>query len=122
MQVIATGAQVGCGGGDGLVVLKVMGPNCEAPLQLVPQGERLSWQLVNERLPVISMPFRTWPGELTVHDWLREMFPNQRTYMYNRLDFATSGLMLVALNQQAAKHASALFRKREVGPKSWMVL
>lgn len=38
--------------------------------------------------------------------------------MCNRLDFATSGLMLVALNQQAAKHASALFRKREVGPNS----
>ena len=68
--------------------------------------------------PVISLPFRTWPGELTVHDWLKEMFPNQRTYMCNRLDFATSGLMLVALNQQAAKHASALFRKREVGPNS----
>ena len=42
--------------------------------------------------------------------------------MCNRLDFATSGLMLVALNQQAAKHASALFRKREVGPNGWLIL
>lgn len=58
--------------------------------------------------------YRTWPEELTVHDWLREMYPTQRTHMCNRLDFATSGLMLVALNQNAAKHTSALFRQRKV--------
>eukprot|EP00438_Fugacium_kawagutii_P022119 Skav219863 [mRNA] locus=scaffold859:875462:878158:- [translate_table: standard] len=63
----------------------------------------------------LTLLARTWPEELTVHDWLKRMYPNQaRFHMCNRLDFATSGLMLVALNQQAAKHASALFRNREV--------
>ncbi|CAK9065825.1 unnamed protein product, partial [Durusdinium trenchii] len=58
--------------------------------------------------------YRTWPQELTVHDWLMERYPAQRPRMCNRLDFATSGLMLVALSSSAAKAVRELFTRQQV--------
>ena len=55
---------------------------------------------------------RTWPDEPTVHDWLKEH--RGGGHMCHRLDFATSGLMLVAKSSRAAGKVQRLFRRREV--------
>ena len=106
MQVIATGAQVGCRrGGGGLAVPKVMGPNCETPKL----GSERQWYRCLSGHGLESWQFMI--------GWRRCSQTKGPTCAI-AWTFATSGLMLVALNQQAAKHASALFRKREVGPNS----
>ena len=64
-------------------------------------------------------PQRAWEGELTVHDWLMEH--RGGGHMCHRLDFATSGLMLVAKSSSAAGEVQRLFRRREV-TKSYQAL
>ncbi|CAE7796080.1 Rpusd1, partial [Symbiodinium sp. CCMP2456] len=58
--------------------------------------------------------YRAWPEELTAHDLLQEICEGSRPRMCNRLDFATSGLMLVGKNRKAAGKASCLFQQRRV--------
>ncbi|CAE7729271.1 ACC1 [Symbiodinium sp. CCMP2592] len=58
--------------------------------------------------------YRAWPEELTAHDLLRQICEGSRPRMCNRLDFATSGLMLVGKSREAAGKASRLFQQRRV--------
>ncbi|CAE7615740.1 Rpusd1, partial [Symbiodinium natans] len=65
--------------------------------------------------------YRAWPEELTAHDRLQQLYVGQRPRMCNRLDFATSGLMLVARSREAAGEACRLFHQRSVG-KTYLAL
>ncbi|XP_045159072.2 RNA pseudouridylate synthase domain-containing protein 1-like isoform X2 [Mercenaria mercenaria] len=61
------------------------------------------------------------PAEITVEQQLRKMFPElvdpkvMHGFRYtHRLDFATSGILCLALNKNAAKHLSFQFQYRRV--------
>ncbi|XP_060602466.1 RNA pseudouridylate synthase domain-containing protein 1-like [Ruditapes philippinarum] len=61
------------------------------------------------------------PTELTVEHQLRKMFPElvdpsvAHSFRYvHRLDFATSGILCLALNRNAAKHLSHQFKNKQV--------
>lgn len=59
-------------------------------------------------------PYRVHPEELTVHDWFRSAYPEEPCHICNRLDMATSGLMLVARSADVSRFVNRLFAKRRV--------
>eukprot|EP00439_Symbiodinium_sp_Y106_P040364 s1171_g4.t4 len=92
------------------------------------EGEQVFFRgcgkVLDSRSPTIKSGSwcRAWPEELTAHDLLRQICEGSRPRMCNRLDFATSGLMLVGKSREAAGKASRLFQQRRVlghPPASW---
>lgn len=64
---------------------------------------------------------RNWPEERTVADWFLSRYPLQRVRFCHQLDYATSGVMLMATTKSAGRVASQIFEQRRAS-KTYLCL
>ncbi|WP_341938432.1 RluA family pseudouridine synthase [Marinimicrobium sp. C2-29] len=91
---------------DQLTVL----PTCHEPLEILRQDE--AFVVVNKPSRLLSVPGRsTWNRDCVI-ERLRVDFPG--VHAVHRLDFDTSGLLVVPLDKPSLSHLSRQFQARQV--------
>ncbi|MEZ0151569.1 MAG: pseudouridine synthase [Candidatus Reddybacter sp.] len=92
-------------------------PFCEEQIEILYQDESLL--LINKPSGLLSLSGKHPLNKDSVHWRLVQDFPTAR--LAHRLDFGTSGLMIVALNKAVNAHLTQQFQQRSVS-KSYMAL
>ncbi len=85
-------------------------PACHAEIEVVFQDEHLL--LINKPSGLLSLSGKNQLNKDSVHYRLIQQFPS--AVLVHRLDFGTSGIMVIALNQDVNSHISKQFENRTV--------
>lgn len=93
-----------------VIVDTFIAPPCDEDIDILYQDEQLL--LINKPSGLLSLSGKNPLNKDSVHYRLRRQYPT--ALMTHRLDFGTSGLMLIALNKTANAHITKQFQNRSI--------
>ena len=85
-------------------------PKCNEEIDIVFQDEHIL--LINKPTKLLSLSGKNPANLDSVHYRLRQKFPN--ALMIHRLDFGTSGIMIIALSKDISRVLNRQFSERQV--------
>lgn len=85
-------------------------PPCHQPIEILYQDEYLL--VVNKPSGLLTLSGKHPANKDSVHHRIVQLFPTAT--MLHRLDFGTSGLLIIALNKQINAHITKQFQERTV--------